>query len=72
VVGDFNAVRSVEERVGVNIADPRGVSTEIIEFRNFVEELELVDLPILGRKFTWYHESGRAMSRLDRILISDD
>ncbi|KAK2385146.1 hypothetical protein QL285_072415 [Trifolium repens] len=72
VVGDFNAVCSMEERVGVNANDGNVASTEIIEFRNFVEELELVDLPILGRRFTWYHASGNAMSRIDRILISDE
>jgi exonuclease III len=72
VVGDFNAVSSLEERVGVNVMEARVVTTEIIEFRKFVEELELLDLPILGRKFTWYQASGRAMSRIDRILISDE
>ncbi|KAK2383075.1 hypothetical protein QL285_070564 [Trifolium repens] len=72
VVGDFNAVSSLEERVGVNVMEARVVTTEIIEFWKFVEDLELLDLPILGRKFTWYQASGRAMSRIDRILISDE
>jgi exonuclease III len=72
VVGDFNAVSSLEERVGVNVMEARAVTTEIIEFRKFVEDLELLDLPILGRKFTWYQASGRAMSRIDRMLISDE
>jgi hypothetical protein len=35
-------------------------------------QLELVDIPLLGRKFTWYHASGRLMSRIDRVLISDE
>jgi len=30
------------------------------------------DVNILGRKFTWYHPNGRAMSRLDRMLISEE
>ncbi|PNY11183.1 cysteine-rich receptor-like protein kinase [Trifolium pratense] len=68
---DFNAVCRGEERSGINNAD--GVtSTEIIEFHHFLEELELVDLPLLGRRFTWYQASGRAMSKIDRILISDE
>ncbi|PNX99671.1 cysteine-rich receptor-like protein kinase, partial [Trifolium pratense] len=72
VVGDFNAVCSMEERVGINMEDGRLLSTEVSDFRNFVENLELVDLPLLGRRFTWYQSSGKAMSRIDRILISDD
>jgi exonuclease III len=72
VVGDFNAVCKMEERVGVNLGENRNVSTEVIEFHKFLEDLELVDLPLLGRRFTWFHASGRAMSRIDRILISDE
>ncbi|WJX76187.1 hypothetical protein P8452_59630 [Trifolium repens] len=72
VVGDFNAVCRSEERVGVNVEEGRAVSMEVVEFRNFLEELELVDLPLLGRHFTWYQASGRSMSRIDRILISDE
>ncbi|CAJ2644334.1 unnamed protein product [Trifolium pratense] len=68
---DFNAVCRGEERSGINNAD--GVTwTEIIEFHHFLEELELVDLPLLGMRFTWYQASGRAMSKIDRILISDE
>jgi hypothetical protein len=40
------------------------------EFDDFLEELELIDLPLVGRRFTWFHPNGIAMSRLDRILIS--
>jgi exonuclease III len=72
VVGDFNVVVSVEERVGTNVSEVRVMSTEVLEFRKFVEELEVVDLPIVGRLFTWCHASGCAMSRIDRILISDE
>ncbi|GAU43110.1 hypothetical protein TSUD_373050 [Trifolium subterraneum] len=71
MVGDFNAVCSVDERVGVNSGDPM-ITSEMVEFRNFIEELELMDLPLLGRCFTWFQPSGRAMSRLDRVLISDE
>ncbi|WJX17552.1 hypothetical protein P8452_07455 [Trifolium repens] len=44
----------------------------MVEFGSFLEDLELVDLNLLGRRFTWYQPNGRAMSRLDRILISDE
>jgi hypothetical protein len=62
----------MEERVGVNNVEGSSSSTEVIEFGNFLEELELVDLPLLGRRFTWYQASGLAMSRIDRVLISDE
>jgi hypothetical protein len=63
-MGDFNAVCRGDERSGINNVDGVATSTEIIEFRSFLEELELVDLPLLGRQFTWYQASGRAMIEL--------
>jgi len=27
---------------------------------------------VLGRRFTWYHPNGRSMSRIDRMLISEE
>jgi hypothetical protein len=71
VVGDFNAVCRGDERSGINNVDGVVTSTEIVEFRSFLDDLELVDFPLLGRRFTWYQASGRAMSRIDRVLISD-
>jgi hypothetical protein len=43
----------------------------MIEFVKFLEELEMTDMPLLGRRFTWFHPNGVTMSRLDRILLSD-
>jgi hypothetical protein len=70
VIGDFNAVLFPEERRGVNM-DIHS-TLEMTGFRRFQEELELVDLPLLGRKFTWYHSNGVAMSRIDRGWVSLD
>ncbi|MCH87170.1 LINE-1 reverse transcriptase like, partial [Trifolium medium] len=72
VVGDFNAVLHCGERKGLSLADRHGSSTELIEFGEFVRDMELVDLPVLGRKFTWFHSNGIAMSRIDRVLVSED
>ncbi|XP_058761431.1 uncharacterized protein LOC131634822 [Vicia villosa] len=33
--------------------------------------MELVDLPTIGGKFTWFKSNGKAMSRLDRFLLSE-
>jgi hypothetical protein len=71
IVGDLNAVCDMEERVGNVLEEVRTLSTEMLEFRHFVEDLEVVDLPLLGRRFTRYHASGRAMSRIDRMFISE-
>ncbi|KAK2430145.1 hypothetical protein QL285_028516 [Trifolium repens] len=62
----------MEERIGVNTRDTMSVSTEVAEFHDFVDNLELVDLPLMGRRFTWFHANGRAMSRIDRMFISDE
>jgi hypothetical protein len=44
----------------------------MIEFGDFIRDMELIDLPLLGRKFTWFHLNGISMSRIDRFLVSDD
>jgi len=66
--GDFNAVRSEDERKGI-----RGCSSprkEIDGFNCFIEDNGLVDLPFVGKKYTWFKSNGTAKSRLDRILVS--
>jgi len=68
--GDFNAVRCVEERKGV-----RGYSRqkkEIRDFNEFSDKNLMVDLPIVGKNFTWYKSDEFAKSRLDRILVSEE
>ncbi|MCI41594.1 hypothetical protein A2U01_0062827, partial [Trifolium medium] len=32
--------------------------------------MEVVDVPVTGKKFTWFSADGKAMSRLDRFLLS--
>ncbi|GKV09172.1 hypothetical protein SLEP1_g20714 [Rubroshorea leprosula] len=63
--GDFNTVRSSRERAGCN-----GMSREMKDFDSFITESGLVDLPMAGRKYTWYNANG--MSRIDRFLVSED
>lgn len=46
------------------------VSKEMIEFDEFIANAELVDLPLIGRNYTWYRTNGSTMSRLDRFLVS--
>jgi len=43
-----------------------------VAFNQFIQELELVDIPMIGRRFTWYNSQGNVRSRLDRMLVSLD
>jgi exonuclease III len=72
VVGDFNSVTDPIERRGVALVDGASHALEMREFNQFLEEMELVDVPLLGRQFTWFHPNGGTMSRLDKMLLSFD
>lgn len=69
VVGDFNSVRCSSERRGSSDAVCR---KEIEDFDGFIEEAKLIDLPLHGRRFTWYKPNGQCKSRLDRMLINEE
>lgn len=42
---------------------------EIDEFNCFIENMEVIDVPILGKSFTWFNADGSSRSRLDRFLL---
>jgi hypothetical protein len=69
VWGDFNAVRHLDER-----RSPRVVPRQVdhLPFNRFIEENFLIDLPLSGRKYSWYKGDGLTMSRLDRFLLSEE
>jgi exonuclease III len=67
VCGDFNAVRNTPERRSTS-AGQRPLDQ--LGFNRFIDDNFLVDLPLGGRKYTWYRGDGRSMSRLDRFLLS--
>ncbi|GKV11959.1 hypothetical protein SLEP1_g23168 [Rubroshorea leprosula] len=67
LMGDFNAVRNTKQRAGC-----KGFSREMRDFDCFICEAGLVDLPLVGRKYTWYNANGQQMSRIDRFLLSED
>lgn len=55
----------------------KGASTvfnrrESEEFQQFIVDMGLVDVQMLGKNFAWFKFDGMAMSRLDRILVSKD
>ncbi|XP_028086954.1 uncharacterized protein LOC114287711 [Camellia sinensis] len=66
--GDFNEIRNLGERIGSSRRD-RGMK----EFNEFIDRWEVNDLPMVGRKFTWYNaHDGHKWSRIDRFLLSPE
>ncbi|GJR37139.1 RNA-directed DNA polymerase, eukaryota [Tanacetum coccineum] len=66
IMGDFNEVRSKEERFGTIFNDHNAIA-----FNSFISSGGLVEVPLGGCAFTWCHKSGSKMSKLDRFLISE-
>jgi hypothetical protein len=68
VFGDFNVVRFPSERLGCS-----RLSSHMMDFSDFIEESNLVDLPLGGGPYTWSSGSDHpSMSRIDRFLVSFD
>jgi hypothetical protein len=68
VLGDFNLIASAAKKSNANI------NIRLLgEFRGLIQDLELVDYPILGRRFTWSNERGNAThTRIDRLMVSKE
>ncbi|XP_016173340.1 uncharacterized protein LOC107615829 [Arachis ipaensis] len=60
-MGDFNEIVQVEERRG-STSLPRSA----VEFKSWINDMELMDLALPDRQFTWYR--GQSCSRIDRVL----
>ncbi|CAJ2627612.1 unnamed protein product, partial [Trifolium pratense] len=56
--GDFNAISKSGERRGNS---GRRSLSERSEFSLFMEAMEVIDIPVLGKKFTWFNSDGSAM-----------
>jgi len=69
VCGDFNEIRCAEERRSIR---GEGVVAATHFFNRFIDDNGMIDLPLCGRKYTWYKGYGSCMSRLDRFLLSED
>ncbi|XP_019447347.1 PREDICTED: uncharacterized protein LOC109350578 [Lupinus angustifolius] len=67
VMGDFNEVGQNYERVGNTVDD---VNRESVLFNSWIIDMDVIDLPFIGKSFTTYRAGGSCMSRLVRILLS--
>ncbi|GJY79348.1 RNA-directed DNA polymerase, eukaryota, partial [Tanacetum coccineum] len=66
ILGDFNEVRSEQERFGSNF-NVSGANA----FNHFISSSGLIDLPLEGYLYTCAIKSAKKMSKLDRFLISE-
>ena len=62
VMGDFNEIRHPYERKGCT-----SYSRSMEQFEEWVNDMGLVELQLIGRKFTW--RRGLSCSKLDRVFI---
>jgi len=69
VTRDFNTIRKVQERRRPNNSVSDNLD-DIDKFNDFICQMELLDIPFMRRKYTWYCPNGQAKSRLDRFLLS--
>ncbi|GJU29576.1 RNA-directed DNA polymerase, eukaryota, partial [Tanacetum coccineum] len=66
VMGDFNKVRCLEERMG-SVFNVQGANA----FNNFISNSGLVEIQLKGFLFRWSHPLATKMSKLDRFLVSE-
>lgn len=65
LIGDFNIIRYIGERLGCD-----SYSSTKCAFLNFIENNNLVYLPLEGASYTWFRDSDApSMSRIDRNLV---
>lgn len=63
---DFNEIRFRAERRGCIRRD-----REMQDFNNLVDQLGMLDIPMLGRSYTWCNSmEGERWSRIDRFLLN--
>ena len=72
ILGDFNVVAHSDERRGVHGESSSSQVVDMNWFNRFVRDMEVDDLNVVGRRFTWFHPNGVSMSRIDRVLIFEE
>lgn len=68
VLGDFNLICQAEDKSNTNI-----ILRLMGQFIILIQDLELIEYPLIGRRFTWSNERQNAtLTRIDRIFVSKD
>ncbi|KAL8476236.1 hypothetical protein ACS0TY_028771 [Phlomoides rotata] len=69
IIGDFNSIKDPSKRSGQrrNI-DP----TDMNKFEDIINNSNLTEIKLSGKKFTWYRPDGTCKTKLDRILINEE
>ena len=66
--GDFNMIYSAEDKNNENLN-----RAMMGRFRSFVNDVELKEIPLIGRRYTWSNErEAPTLVKLDRILCTSD
>ncbi|XP_071730314.1 uncharacterized protein [Rutidosis leptorrhynchoides] len=64
--GDFNEVRFSSE-----CQNSRFISRRACVFNDFIDRNQLIEIPLLGKRFTRISDDGRKLSKLDRFLVNE-
>jgi len=68
LAGDFNMIYSAEDKNNDNVN-----RALMGRFRRFVNDMELKEIPLLGRRYTWSNErASPTLVKLDRVLCTGD
>ncbi|XP_075088341.1 uncharacterized protein LOC142170347 [Nicotiana tabacum] len=64
LMGDFNAIRDMDDRANGTVVQ----ENEIKDFREFMEDCRMTELPTVGRCYTW--TNSHVHSRIDRVIVN--
>lgn len=68
VLDDFNLVRFASESNGE--ARMEGEERKRKDFNKFIEDMKVIDVPMVGKRYTWFRPNEKCMSRIYRIFVS--
>ncbi|KAF3636181.1 hypothetical protein FXO38_24306 [Capsicum annuum] len=63
IIGDFKTILEVDDRVGSLVQD-----TEIRDFSNFFQDMDISELKSVGRTYTW--TNSHVHSKLDKAIVN--